>query len=192
MNGADKPMLMLAGKPLVQHVIGRIAPQVEELLINATGDTSRFAGFGCKVVADRADGQPGPLAGILGGVEWTRRYRPDTEWIISVPCDCPFLPPDLVNRLVTAAEAQNAPVAVAASASRHHPVIAAWRAGLPLDSGDVLVKRGLRKVDDLIDSFPNVRVEFGVDRTDPFFNINSPEDLAQAESLIAGGVCAIA
>jgi molybdenum cofactor guanylyltransferase len=184
MKGADKAMVTLAGKPLLQHVIDRLGPQVDDLLINANGDPSRFAEFGCDVIADEMPDFPGPLAGILAGLQWTREMRPDADWLVSCSCDCPFLPSDLVSRLVTAAKQADAPIAIAASGLRHHPVIAAWRADLPLDSEDVLAVRGLRKVDDLIDSFENVRVEFATKPMDPFFNINTPEDLVSAEAVI--------
>jgi molybdopterin-guanine dinucleotide biosynthesis protein A len=188
MKGADKAMMMLACKPLVQHVIDRIRPQVDDLLINANGDSSRFSGFGCKVVPDGMADFPGPLAGILAGLQWTKENRPDADWLVSCACDCPFLPSDLVSRLVRAAERAAVPIAVAASGTRHHPVVAAWRTDLPVDADDVLRARGLRKVDHLIDNFANVRVEFSADRFDPFFNINTPEDLSRAEALIMEGV----
>jgi molybdopterin-guanine dinucleotide biosynthesis protein A len=104
--------------------------------------------------------------------------------VVSCACDCPFLPLDLVSRLVGAAERANVPIAVAASGARHHPVVAAWRSDLPLDADDILRTRGLRKVDDVIESFANVRVEFSAEPIDPFFNINTPQDLSRAEALI--------
>jgi molybdopterin-guanine dinucleotide biosynthesis protein A len=188
MNGADKAMTMLAGKPLVQHVITRVRPQVDDLLINVNGDPSRFAGFGCEFVPDGASDFPGPLAGILAGLYWTRENRSDADWVVSCACDCPFLPLDLVSRLLDAAKRANAPIAVAASGARHHPVVAAWRSDLPLDSNEILRKREMRKVDDLIESFANVRVQFSAEPLDPFFNINTPQDLSRAEELIIEGV----
>ena len=188
MNGADKAMMMLAGKPLIQHVIDRVRPQVSELLINANSDPSRFAGFGCEVVGDGMADFPGPLAGVLTGLQWTKTERPDAGWLISCACDCPFLPFDLVTRLVRSAEHADVPIAVAVSGSRHHPVIAAWSTDLRLDADEVLRTHGMRKVDHLIESFANVRVQFSTEPFDPFFNINTPEDLSRAEALIAEGV----
>ena len=188
MKGADKAMMMLSGKPLVQHVVDRLRPQVDDLLINANGDGSRFSAFACALVADGMADFPGPLAGILAGLRWTKDKRPDAHWLVSCACDCPFLPPDLVSRLMQGAKHADVPIAVAASAWRHHPVVAAWRTDLPLDADEVLRTRGIRKVDHLIDSFPNVRVEFSAEPLDPFFNINTPEDLSRAEALIAEGV----
>lgn len=188
MNGADKPMLMLAGKTLMEHVVGRAAPQVDELLINANGDIGRFAGFGRTLVPDSVDNYPGPLAGILAGFEWTKQNRPHAQWLVSFACDCPFLPDNVVDRLIAAANASHVPVSIAASAKRHHPVFAAWRTDLPLSADAVLGKRGLRKVDSLIGSLPNVRVDFDARPLDPFFNINTPADLAFAESLMRDGM----
>ena len=188
MNGADKPMLTLAGKSLMQHVVGCAAPQVDELLINANGDTGRFAAFGRTVVADSIDGYPGPLAGILTGFDWTKQNRPDAQWLVSFACDCPFLPGDLVDRLIAAANAAKVPVSIAASGKRHHPVFTAWRTDLPLSADEILRKRGLRKADSLVENFPNVRVDFDTKPIDPFFNINTPDDLAVAESLMRDGV----
>ncbi len=188
MNGADKPMVPLAGKPLIAHVIERGAPQVNELLINANGDIERFAGFGCRIIRDARAGYLGPLAGILGCFEWVRENLKDAEWLVSFACDCPFIPHDLVKQLIDGARTAEVPMAVAASGGRHHPVFAAWSMQLPLDSEDVLQTRNLRKVDHLIDSFPHARVEFISQSTDPFLNINTLEDLLQAEQLI--GDCA--
>ena len=130
MNGADKPMLKLAGKTLMQHVLVRATPQVDELLINANGDIGRFAGFGRTLVPDSVANYPGPLAGILAGFEWTKQNRPHAQWLVSFACDCPFLPDNLVDRLIAAANASHVPVSIAASAKRHHPVFAAWRTDL--------------------------------------------------------------
>jgi molybdenum cofactor guanylyltransferase len=187
MNGADKPMLMLAGKTLMQHVIEHVAPQVDELLVNANGDVSRFAHFDRELLPDRMDGHPGPLAGILAGFEWTTQNRPGARWLVSFACDCPFLPSDLVSRLISGAQTAGVPVAFAASGGQRHPVFAAWSTDLPLDSNDVLVARGLRKVDDLIGAFPNTCVEFSSSPTDPFVNINTPDDLTRAEALAGEG-----
>ncbi len=187
MNGADKPMLILSGKTLMEHAIERAAPQVDELLINANGDISRFDRFGLKVVSDPSGDFPGPLAGILSATEWTRQNRPEAGWLVSFACDCPFLPRDLVRRLVAAAQNSAVQVAVASSGSRRHPVFAAWSTDLPLETEDILHSRGLRKVDDLINAFPNTDVEFAMTPIDPFYNINTPDDLIRAQSLAGSG-----
>jgi molybdopterin-guanine dinucleotide biosynthesis protein A len=188
MNGADKPLLILAGRTLMAHVIERAAPQVDELLINANGDLSRFDRFGRTLVSDPVGGYPGPLAGVLAAFEWTRQNRPDARWLVSFACDCPFLPRDLVSRLTTVAQNSGVQIAAAVSGNRHHPVFTAWSTDLPLNARDILLARGLRKVDDLVGAFPNIYVEFSDNPIDPFFNINTPDDLTHAEALADVGV----
>ena len=184
MNGAEKPLLLLAGKPLIAHVIARIAPQVDALVLNANGEPAGFEAFGYAVIPDREAGHPGPIAGVLAGFEWMKQNISDPEWLVSAPCDCPFLPRDLVQRLIGAATGRGVPVAIASSGTRHHPVVAVWNAHLRLSAEDVLHRRGLRKMDDLVESFANTRVEFAANPNDPFFNINTPADLAHAEALM--------
>ena len=187
MGGADKAHLTLGGETLLERALERAAPQVGELLINANGDPSRYAGFGCEIVPDRIGGFLGPLAGILAGLEWMRANRTDARWLASFACDCPFFPRDMVERLIAKAETEGALVAVAMNGERHHPVFAVWRADLPATSESVLRDEGLRKMDDFIARLPSTRLAFPSEPVDPFFNINTPGDLARAEALIAAG-----
>jgi molybdopterin-guanine dinucleotide biosynthesis protein A len=193
MGGADKAFLKLGGETLIERAIARAAPQVNELVINANGDLSRFMEFGLPVIEDRVGGFLGPLAGILSGLDWVRANRPKARWLASFACDCPFFPRDLVERLTAKAESKKALVAVAASGERHpsggrhHPVFAVWSTAIDATSESVLKVEGSRKMDDFIARFPNTRVEFPSDPLDPFFNINAPEDLKRAEALIAKG-----
>ena len=181
MNGADKPMLMLAGRTLMEHVIEKSAPQVDELLINANRDIARFARFGLEVIPDVIGGSAGPLAGILAGQRWARENHAGARWLVSFACDCPFIPADLAARLIAGAEQAGVPLATAASGGRRHPVFSAWSMELPLDPDDLLITRGFRKVDRLISEFPHCAIEFPAIPFDPFFNINDPEDLLRAE-----------
>jgi len=185
MGGADKAFLALSGETLIARTVARARPQVGELLINANGDPARFAAFGVPVIADPIDGFLGPLAGILSGLEWMRANRADAKWLASFACDCPFFPLDMVERLIAKAESENAPVAVAASGGRHHPVFAVWRADLPVTAQSILNDQALRKMDDFVALFANVRVDFASSAIDPFFNINTPDDLTRAEALLA-------
>jgi molybdopterin-guanine dinucleotide biosynthesis protein A len=186
MNGADKPLLPLARKALIGHVIDRVRPQVDALLINANGELARFAAFGLPVVRDAQTGFLGPIAGILAGFEWVATNLPSTEWLVSLPCDCPLLPVDLAQKLISAAEQGGAQVAVAASAGRRHHVVAAWSMKLPLNGDNILTARGIRKAGDFVESFRHVQVEFPAFPYDPFFNVNTPEDAATAEELMSG------
>jgi molybdopterin-guanine dinucleotide biosynthesis protein A len=186
MGGADKAFLTLGGETLIERAIARARPQVEGLLINANAELSRFAAFGFPVIEDRIGGFLGPLAGILAGLEWLRANRPEARWLASFACDCPFFPADMVKELIAKGEAAHASVAVAASDGRHHPVFAVWRPAIAATSESILGERGLRKMDDFVALFPNVQVVFRSDPVDPFFNINTPGDLARAEALLAG------
>ena len=185
MGGADKAFLKLGGETLIARTIARARQQVNELLINANGDLSRFAEFGFPVVEDRIGGFLGPLAGILAGFEWMRANRPAAQWLASFPSDCPFFPRDMVEKLIAKAQSENASVAVAESGGRHHPVFAVWSAAISATSQSVLNNQGLRKMDDFVALFPNARVNFPSHPIDPFFNINTPDDLARAKALLS-------
>jgi molybdenum cofactor guanylyltransferase len=184
MGGADKAFLKLGRETLIERAVARARPQVDELIINANGDLKRFASLACEVIPDRFGGFLGPLAGILSGFEWMRANRADARWLASFACDCPFFPTDMVARLIAEAQERNVQVAVAASGERHHPVFAVWSASLPVTSESVLHTEGLRKMDDFVAGFPNTRIAFSSASVDPFFNINTLDDLALAETLI--------
>jgi len=185
MGGADKAFLKLGGETLIERAIARARPQTGELIINANGDLARFAPLGCEMIPDRIGGFLGPLAGILSGFEWMRANRPNTRWLASFACDCPFFPTDMVERLTEQAQSRGVTIAIAASGERHHPVFAVWSASLPVTSESVLRGQGLRKMDDFVAGFPNARVVFPSASVDPFFNINTPDDLARAEKILS-------
>ena len=185
MGGADKAFLKLGGETLIERAIARARPQADELIINANGDLKRFESLGCEVIADRIGGFLGPLAGILSGFEWMRANRPNARWLASFACDCPFFPADMVERLIAEAQSRGVQIAIAASGERHHPVFAVWSASLPVTSQSVLRGQGLRKMDDFVAGFPNARVVFPSAPVDPFFNINTRDDLARAEKILS-------
>lgn len=176
MGGGDKPLALLHGRTVLAHVIGRVAPQVAALAINANGDPSRFEAFGHPVLPDPVPGHPGPLAGILAGLLWAEGQG--AEWLLTVPGDCPFLPADLVARLH--AGLGGGGCAAAASAGRTHPVVALWSPAhrAPLAAA---LAGGLRKVGAYAPDA--ARVCWPAAPTDPFLNINTPADLAAAERL---------
>jgi molybdopterin-guanine dinucleotide biosynthesis protein A len=120
MGGGDKPMRTIAGRTVLDRVIARIGPQCDGLILNANGDPARFAGFGLPMVADSVGDFPGPLAGILAGLDWVAANRPDVGWVLSVAADCPFLPRDLVSRLHQVRIEHNAQGAIAASGGQSH------------------------------------------------------------------------
>ncbi len=183
MGGGDKPLREIGGQTILARVIARLEPQCECLIINANGDPLRFAPFGLPVIADGVKHYPGPLAGILAGLDWAAAHSPDAQWILSAPGDCPFLPGDLVVRLREALSAERAELAVAVSQGRPHPVIGLWKVALRDALREALIVEGLRKVENWTSRYRVAAVSWAVDPVDPFFNANTVEDLAEAARL---------
>jgi molybdopterin-guanine dinucleotide biosynthesis protein A len=185
MGGGDKCLRPLGEATILDHVIERARPQVAALVLNANGDPARFARFGLPVVADVVAGFAGPLAGVLSGMAWARAQRPDCPWIATIATDTPFFPTDLVARLLAAVQREAADLACAASGGRAHPVFGLWPVRLADDLRAAMVEEELRKVDVWTARHRLVEVAFASDPIDPFFNANRPEDLAEAERLLA-------
>jgi molybdopterin-guanine dinucleotide biosynthesis protein A len=185
MGGGDKCLRPLGGRPILDHVVERARPQVEALLINANGDPDRFAVYGLPVLADTVQGFAGPLAGILTGLEWAAAHRPDAPWLLSIATDTPFFPRDLRTRLLAAVTAERAELACAASAGQSHPVFGLWPVALAGALRRALVEEEMRKIDAWTGRWRLATVDFPTDPLDPFFNANRPEDLAEAERLLA-------
>ena len=185
MGGGDKPMRQIAGRTILDRVIARLAPQCDGLILNANGDPTRFAQFGLRVIADSVAGFPGPLAGILAGLDWMAANRPGVNWILSAAGDCPFLPRNLVARLDSERRQQNAELAVAASGGQTHPVIGLWSVRLREELRQALVVEGVRKIDRWTSRYPLATVTWPTEPFDPFFNANTMEDIAEADRLVA-------
>jgi molybdopterin-guanine dinucleotide biosynthesis protein A len=185
MGGGDKPMRTIAGRTILERVIARLTPQCDGLVLNANGDPARFAQFGLPLVADSITDFPGPLAGILAGLDWAAAHRPEAAWVLSTAADCPFLPGDLVARLHQARTEQNAPIAVAASGGRSHHVTGLWSVALREELRHALVSEDIRKVERWTARYPLATVTWPTEPLDPFFNVNTVDDLAQAERLAA-------
>ncbi len=188
MGGGDKCLRDLAGKPMLGHVIERLAPQVGAMVINANGDPGRFAPFGLDVVPDTVGGFAGPLAGVLAGMRWSGSVAPDARWIVTVSTDAPFLPLDLAQRLLEAVTDDPQTIALASSGGDVHPVIGLWPVALADDLEEQL-KAGVRKVLHWTGRHASVVVDFPFLRfhgrmIDPFFNANTPEELDEARALI--------
>ena len=181
--GGDKALRPLGGMPVLAHAIAHAAPQVAALALSANGDPAPFQAFALPILADSVPGFVGPLAGILAGLDWAAREGMDT--LASFACDAPFFPRDLVARLGAARERDGAIIATAASAGRLHPVFALWPASLRDELRRALTDDGTRKVDGWSARYRSVTVSFATDPLDPFFNINTPGDLAKAETLLA-------
>jgi molybdopterin-guanine dinucleotide biosynthesis protein A len=185
MGGGDKCLRDLGGKPLLVHVADRMAPQVDRLILNANGDPDRFKDFGLTVVPDVIEGFAGPLAGVLTGMDWTRANAPDCPWIVTVPTDAPFVPMDLVARLLDVVASQDAQMACAVSGGRTHPVVGLWPVALAEELRRAMTEEDMRKIDRWTARYALAAVEWPADPVDPFFNANRPDDLETARSLLA-------
>ena len=185
MGGGDKALLQLAGKPLLQHVIDRLRPQVAEIVLNANGDPARFARFGLPVVPDTVEGFAGPLAGVLAGMRWAAARG--HSHVASAAGDTPFFPTDLVARLQAAKGAE--PISMAATEDpergmSEHPTFALWPVELADDLERALTTSTMRKVIVWTSRHGCARAVF--EGHLPFFNVNTPDDLAEAERIAAG------
>ncbi len=181
-SGPDKPLRLLGGRTLLAHAISRVAPQVDAMVLNANGDPTRFAAFGLDVVADAMPDYPGPLAGILAGMRWAATQGFGD--VLSIATDTPFLPVDLVARLDAARRQAGMPLACAASAGWTHPVIGLWPVALA-DALEADLRDGARKIDAWTARYGVASAEFAAEPFDPFFNVNRPSDLLEAEGLLS-------
>ena len=172
MGGVDKGLVELDGRPMVAHVVERLAPQVAELLINANRNAQAYAGFGVPVVADRVEGFAGPLAGLDTGLH---AASPDCGWVATCPCDSPFLPLDVVARLLDAAVAAPADVAMARADGQTQPVFLLARRSTAA-SLVAYLEGGGRKIDRWVEGERHVIVDFD-DCPEAFANINTREEL---------------
>ncbi len=184
----DKGLLDLGGRSMIEHVIARVRPQTSALVLNANGDPARFAELGLPIAADPVDGFVGPLAGVLAGMRWTADRHPEVTHTVTVSSDAPFIPLDLVHRLMNALVDSPHAIAIAASAGNVHPVIGLWPVA-HADDLDAALRAGVRKVLAWTDRHGTIPVDFPMVRAggrdvDPFFNANTPQELADARDLL--------
>lgn len=174
MGSLDKGLVSLHGRPMVRHVIERLGPQVDEILINANRNIAEYESIGYPVIRDNIEGFAGPLAGLHAGLMRARYPR-----VATVPCDSPFLPLDLVTRLAEALDSEHADIAVARTHDQPHPVFAlVRRSALPHLAR--FLEGGGRKIDAWYASLRNVEVRFD-DEADAFRNINTAAELEAAD-----------
>jgi len=183
MGGGDKARIRIGGKTILERVLARLTPQCSRVILNANGDPARFSDTGLPVLADSVPDFAGPLAGILAGLDWAAAQVPEIADVVSVPGDCPFLPRDLVARLLAARQSAGLPLACAQSGEWRHPVVGIWPVALRSDLRHAVSKEGLRKIElwtarhgVAIARWPNAPV-------DPFFIVNAPADAAEAERI---------
>ncbi|MEM9221249.1 MAG: molybdenum cofactor guanylyltransferase MobA [Pseudomonadota bacterium] len=185
MGGGDKALLEVGGRPILDHVVDRLRPQARPLALNANGDPARFVRYGLPVIADTVADRPGPLAGVLAGLEWAAAEGFDG--LVTVAADTPFFPKNLVEQL-RAVRSQN-PIALAATphpegGELRHPTFGLWATDL---RGDLrrAIDEGTRKIVAWADHHGAASAMFATEPFDPFFNINTPQDRDRAEALLA-------
>ncbi|MFS4582023.1 molybdenum cofactor guanylyltransferase MobA [Phaeobacter sp. C3_T13_0] len=195
MGGGDKGRLLIGGRSLMTHVIDRLSPQVAHMALNANGDAGRFDDLGLPVIPDSIDGFAGPLAGVLAGLDWAADKGATS--IVTVAADSPFFPSNLTERLKQSADGQVHPLVLATTPKtgeeqlksggkgrvNRHPTFGLWPVALRDDLRAAL-DGGLRKVVAWTDLHDGREALFEAEPFDPFFNINTPEDLVQAEALL--------
>lgn len=178
MGGREKAFLTVGGTPLLAHIARVLATQARPVMINASGDLTRFASFGLDVIADNEC--RGPMVGLAGVLDWFAAADPGVTHVLSVPSDTPFLPDDLATRLA-AALTPDSFAACAISGGRLHPVIGLW----PLAARvclRVAIADGVQSFHAALEGRRVEQVDWPVQPRDPFFNVNTPEDLAAAEA----------
>jgi molybdopterin-guanine dinucleotide biosynthesis protein A len=185
MGGGDKALIEIGGRTILARVLDTLRPQTSGLALNANGDPARFAPFGLPVIPDDMEDFAGPLAGILAGLDYLAKASPQTEWMVSVPGDCPFPPRDLVARLHEVRIAQNKPLACAKSGDWRHPVVGLWPVSLREDLRKALREENLRKIEVWTARHGIAIAEWPDRPVDPFFNVNTPEDRARAEEMVS-------
>ncbi len=184
MGGGDKGLREVGGQRLIDHVIARLGPQCGALAINANGDPARLAGFGLPVLSDSLPDHPGPLAGVLAGLDWAAGQG--AAAIVTAAADTPFFPTDLVVRLQAAAGASGLCLAASPDEDgrmQRHPTFGLWPVALRDDLRAALLG-GLRKIVLWTDGHGAGLAGFESLPFDPFFNVNTPEDIAEAERLM--------
>ena len=194
MGGGDKGLLPLGEDTLLDRVIDRLSPQVDAIALNANGDPARFDAFGLPVVPDSIDGFPGPLAGVLAGLDWAAEKGAET--IVTVAADTPFFPTDLVAHLQDVADGMDHPLVLAAtprgqektksmskSGLIRHPTFGLWPVALRDDLRAAL-EEGISKVVIWTERHGGREAVFPTDAGDPFFNVNTPEDLKTAQAML--------
>ncbi len=181
MGGGDKPLRDIAGRTMLDRALDALRGQVAVMALNANGDPARFSAWGLPVLPDPIEGFVGPLAGVLAGMDWAAAQG--ARWLVSASGDSPFLPADYVARLHAARDADSVPLACAASGGHTHPPCGLWDVALR----DVLraaLLAGERKIDRWTARHGVAHAEWPVTPVDPFFNANTPQDLAEAAQLL--------
>ena len=178
-------MQRVGGRTILARVADVLRTSCDTLVLSANGAPARFAALGLPVVADTLPGHAGPLAGVLAVLDWAATTHPDIASVVTAPGDTPFLPADLVVRLEARRRETGATLACGCSGGRRHPVAAIWPVALRHDLRRALDDEDLRKAGLFLARYPLAEVDWPSEPVDPFFNVNTPADLAAAEAIAA-------
>jgi molybdopterin-guanine dinucleotide biosynthesis protein A len=191
--GPLKPLRLLAGRPMVAHVVERLRPQVMDLVVIANQPAAAFKALKAAVIADPPDIQRaakndgrklGPLAGILAGMEWTKAHHPHAGWILTAPADVPFLPLDLTVRLCGHMHVPEPDVLMVRHGRRREHTIAVWSVKLAADLRRALLEEGVRRVEEFARRYSFAELAWPGGAA-PFLNVNTPAEFRRAVSLAA-------
>lgn len=182
MEGPEKSLLKLGDDTLVSHVANQLKQQTSEIILNANGDASRFSQLRLEIQPDTVEGFVGPLAGVLAGMRWAGKNS-DATHLITAAADTPFFPQNYVTEMLSQQQDQNAEIALASSNGRRHPTFGLWPVKLADALEQFLVDEGNRKVMLFVERYKNCKVDFDILKNDldPFFNVNTPDDMKTAE-----------
>ncbi len=191
--GPLKPLRLLAGRPLVAHVVERLRPQVMDLVVVANGPAAAFRSLGVPVIADPAEVRQaarregrrlGPLAGILAGMAWARAHHPHAGWILTAPTDVPFLPLDLTVRLCGHMHVPEPDVLMVRHGKRREHTIAVWSVKLAADLRRAVLEEGVRRVEDFARRYDFAELAWPGGAA-PFLNVNTPAEFSRAQARLA-------
>jgi molybdopterin-guanine dinucleotide biosynthesis protein A len=182
MQGENKSFQKLGGKTLLDRVIERALPQVDQLLLNSNDTAGELSEAGLTIIADSIPAHAGPLAGLLAAMEFVAQNHSGVSYLASFPVDSPFYPKDLVSRLVGALELEQASIAIPRYRNRAHWAFGVWSVALLQDLRQFVGPQGQRKVQDWVERHAHCFVDFDESDQDPFFNINTPTDLKLAQA----------
>lgn len=185
MGGGHKGLLRVGGRTIFERVASVLRAGCGSVVLNANGDAEALAFLGLPVVPDSLPDLPGPLAGVLAAMDWAAEARPGATHVVTAPGDTPFLPGDLVAKLVAARDEADAGIACARSGGATHPVAALWPVSLREELRRAIVEEDLRKVGLFQARHAVAYANWAVAPVDPFFNVNTPDDLAEAVALAA-------
>lgn len=187
-HGGDKCLQVLGGITLLERIAALAAPQVGALVLNINGDAGRFPDLGLPVLSDTLAGHAGPLAGVLSAMDFASEHIPDARWVATFATDAPFVPNNWVGCVLAAVTREQARLGTVTSKARRHPVIGLWPVSLRTELRHALEVDGVRKVAAWTSGYKVATVDFEFEHIDPFFNINTPDDLAAAHDLLVGRI----